>query len=167
MIPSRLAAFVVLVSLGVAGGAGCKRLAERAEEKAIERGTGGQVQIDDKHGTMTIVTDGGAMTVGTQATIPADWPKEVALYPGAKPELVAKSLDPKGKQAWSVTMDTPDGKEKVVAYYKANMTGFTLASTMDMGTSSMNVFQSPKFDVTVMISGEGTKTAISLNAVSK
>ncbi|HEY1695688.1 MAG TPA: hypothetical protein VGG39_26150 [Polyangiaceae bacterium] len=162
-----VASLAVVLALVAVASSGCKRLAERAEEKAIERSTGGQVKIDDKKGTLTIIADGGAVTMGAAATIPADFPKEVAVYPGAKPQMVAKSLDPKGKQAWSVTMETPDPSAKVVAYYKANMTGFTQASTMDMGTSNMSVYQSPRYDATVVINSEGAKSLISLTVASK
>lgn len=167
MIHRPLASLAVVLALVAVASSGCKRLAERAEEKAIERSTGGQVKIDDKKGTLTIIADGGAVMLGGAATIPADFPKEVAIYPGAKPEMVAKSLDPKGKQAWSVTMETPDPKEKVAAYYKANMAGFTQASTMDMGTSNMSVYQSPRYDVTVMVNSEGAKSMVSLTVASK
>jgi predicted phosphoribosyltransferase len=167
MTHRRVASLAVVLALCAVASSGCKRLAERAEEKAIERSTGGQVTIDDKKGTLTIVADGGAVTLGAAATIPSDFPKEVAVYPGAKPQMVAKSLDPKGKQAWSVTMETPDPRDKVAAYYKANMTGFTQASSMDMGTSSMSVYQSPKYDVTVVVNSEGTKSMLSLTVASK
>lgn len=159
---------VALVAVSAACTVGCKRLAEKAEEKAIERNTGGQVTINDKKGTLTIVTDAGAMTMGATTKVPDDFPKAVAIYPNAKPSFAAKTLDPKGKEVWSLTFDTNDTKEQVVSYYKANMSGFTVATSMDMGQSSMNVFQSPKYDVTLMVSSEtSSKTAITLNAVTK
>jgi hypothetical protein len=162
---------LALVAVSVTSTLGCKRLAEKAEEKAIERSTGGQVTINDKKGTLTIVTDAGAMTMGATTKIPDDFPKAVAVYPNAKPNFAAKSLDPKGKEVWSLTFETSDTKEQVLAYYKANMSGFTQATSMDMGQSSMNVYQSPKYDVTLMVSGvssgSSAKTGITLNAVTK
>ena len=150
----------------------CKRLAERAaekaEEKAIEKQTGGQVSINGQKGTLTIVTDAGAMTMGATAKIPDDFPKAVAVYPNAKPNFAAKSSGPGGKDVWSVTFETTDTKDQVVAYYKANMSGFTNATSMDLGTSTMNVWQSPKYDVTIMAAAEsGGKTAITLNVATK
>jgi hypothetical protein len=167
---------VALVSLVLAAALalpsmGCKRLAERAaekaEEKAIEKSTGGQVSINGQKGTMTIVTDAGAMTLGETAKIPDDFPKAVAVYANAKPKMAVKSAA-NGKEAWSLSLETPDTKDQVVAFYKANMSGFTVASTMDMGTSTMTVYQSPKYDVTMMVSAESAgKTGFTLNVATK
>jgi hypothetical protein len=158
---------VVVVALALPS-LGCKRLAEKAEEKAIERSTGGQVQINDgKGGGLKITTDAGTMMIGNGASIPDDFPKAVALYPGAKPILGAKQSDAKGKAVWTVSEETPDGKDKVVAYYKANMSGFTPTTTMDMGQSSMNVYDSPQYTVSLTIAAEGNKTGIQLTAATK
>jgi hypothetical protein len=159
---------LVVVATLAAPSAGCRRLEERMQEKAIEKGTGGQVQVDDQKGTITVVTDAGAMTLGASATLPADFPASVAIYPHATPSFATRSLDAKGKQAWSVLLETSDSKDKVAAYYKANMTGFTQASTMDMGQSTMSVYQSPKYEVSMMIAAEpSAKTAITLSVASK
>ena len=174
--PMRAAVAVVLAPLVLAAAfalpsMGCKRLAERAaekaEEKAIEKGTGGQVSINGQKGTMTIVTDAGTMTMGETAKIPDDFPKAVPVYPGAKAKMALKSASA-GKEVWSVSLETTDTKDQVVAYYKANMTGYTVASAMDMGTSTMTVYQSPKYDVTMMAAAESAgKTGITLNVASK
>lgn len=150
---------------------GCKRLAERAaekaEEKAIEKGTGGQVSINGQKGTMTIVTDAGAVTMGETAKIPDDFPKNVPVYPGATPKVAVKSAQG-GKDTWSVVLETTDSKDKVVAYYKANLSGFTQASSMDVGTGFMQVYQSPKMDVSLVVGSEsGGKQSITLSVTTK
>jgi len=169
-LPVVLASVVVATALSLPS-MGCKRLAERAaekaEEKALEKGTGGQVSINGQKGTMTIVTDAGQMTMGETAKIPDDFPKAVPVYANAKPKFALKSAT-NGKEAWSVNLETTDTKDQVVAFYKANMSGFTVASTMDMGTSTMTVYQSPKFDVTIMAAAESAgKTGVTLNVASK
>jgi hypothetical protein len=166
VLPVLLAAVVALPSVA------CKRLAERAaekaEEKAIEKSTGGQVTINGEKGTMTVVTDAGEMMLGGTTKIPADFPKDVAVYPGANPVMSAKAADAKGKESWQVMLETTDSKDKVTDYYKANMSGFTMASTMDMGTSAVRVYQSPKYQVSLMVGSEsGGKTSISLSVTSK
>jgi hypothetical protein len=173
MMPAMKALSVVTLVLAAAlalPSVGCKRLAERAaekaEEKALEKSTGGQVSINGQKGTMTIVTDAGEMMVGTTAKIPEDFPKSIPVYAGATPKMSVKSAN-NGKEAWSLSLETTDSKDKVVAFYKTSLTGFTVASSMDMGTSSMTVYQSPKYDVTVMVSAEAKTTGISLNVASK
>jgi len=161
---------LVLAAASVLPSVGCKRLAERAaekaEEKALEKSTGGQVSINGQKGTMTIVTDAGEVMLGATAKIPEDFPKSIPVYAGANPKMAMKSAS-NGKEAWSLSLESTDSKDKIVAFYKANMSGFTVASTMDMGTSAMTVYQSPKYDVTVMVSAESKTTGISLNVASK
>ena len=167
MRPFLFPSLIVVAALAVPS-MGCKRLAERAEERAIEKGTGGQVQIDDQKGTFTVVTDAGTVTMGSSATLPDDFPRSVPIYPHATPSFAAKSRDGKGKAAWSVMLETADSKDQVAAFYKSSLTGFTQASTMDMGQSTMSVYQSAKYDVSLMIASESkVKTAITLSVASK
>jgi hypothetical protein len=160
-----------LAFLAASSAGGCKRLAERAQEKAEERAvqkqTGGQVDIDSEKGTLRIVSDGGAITVGTGSTVPDDFPKVVPSYPGSTVAFAATSHE-LGKEGWTINLETRDSKDKVAAYYKANLSGFTQASTMELGTSLMQVWQSPKYDVTLILAEEGdAKTSVTLNVSSK
>jgi hypothetical protein len=163
---SRLASAAALLLVSVCA-AGCKRLAETAEEKAIERSSGGQATLTHEDGGgFRVVTDGAAMAMGAFAQVPEDFPKAVPLYPGATP-LFSSSNSVTGKSAWSVQLQTPDTKEQVVAYYKGHMSGFTEATAMDMGTTSMRVYQSPKYDVSLGVTAAGDKTVLTLNTTSK
>jgi hypothetical protein len=167
---------VVALALSLAlPSVGCKRMAERArekaiekaEEKAIERQTGGQVKVDKDKGTISVVTDGGAVTLGSGAKLPDDWPSAVPTYPAGKVAFAAKSASG-GKDTWAASFETTDAKEKVGEYYKANMSGFKLNSSMDLGTSSAQVWQSPKYDVSVMIGTESSnKTSVTLSVSTR
>ncbi|HEY5242599.1 MAG TPA: hypothetical protein VIJ22_14065 [Polyangiaceae bacterium] len=166
VVPVLLAAVVALPSVA------CKRLAERAAEKAveeaIEKQTGGKVSINGQKGTMTVVTDAGEIMIGPSATIPADFPKDVPLYPGAKPQLAVKQADPKGKITWQLNLETADPTAKITDYYKANSAGLTLETTFDMGTSATRIYQSPKYQVTLMIgAASGGMTSISESVSQK
>ncbi len=152
----------------------CKRMAERArekaiekaEEKAIEQQTGGQVKVDKDKGTIAIMTDGGALVLGTGAKLPDDWPSAVPAYPGGKVVFAAKSASGT-KDTWSASFETTDSKEKVGEYYKGNMSGFKQNSSMDLGTSSAQIWQSPKYDVSVMIGAESAKTSVTLSVSTR
>jgi hypothetical protein len=162
---------LVLASTLALASAGCKRFAERArekaEEKAIQKQTGGQVDLDTEKGTLRIVTDAGAVTVGTGAKVPDDFPKAVPIYPGSTVAFAATTRET-GKEAWTVNLETRDSKEAVAAYYKSNLGGFTQASNMELGTSIMQVWQGPKYDVTLIMATEAdSKTDITLNATAK
>ena len=55
--------------------------------------------LNDKKGTITIVTDAGVVTMGATANVPDDFPKTVALYPNAKPSFAAKTPTPRAKMS--------------------------------------------------------------------
>jgi hypothetical protein len=161
-----LASCAVAVSLALAPSA-CKRASERAEERAIEQQTGDQVRVDSEKQTVTVGNDAGSLVSSLGSKVPDDFPKVVPIYPGGKPMIAAKSSNPQGKPAWSVTLETDDTKDKVVAYYKANMSGLKLASDMDMGQTDMSIWQSPQYDVTLMVSEADQKTTIIVSATGK
>jgi hypothetical protein len=164
-LPLAVAAAVALHSVS------CKRMSERArekaEEKAIEKQTGGQVKLDNEKGTMTIVTDAGAMTVGTGAKLPDDFPKGVPPYPGATVQFAAKSSNA-GKDVWSAAFETTDSKDKVAAFYKSNLSGYTQASSMELGDSVVQAWQSAKYDVSLIVAADAAgKTTITMGVTAK
>src|SRR5689334_5423927 len=68
--------------------AGCRRiqekLAQKAAEKALEGTTGGKVDVDGQNITIKNADGKGTVAVGPGATVPADFPKDIPIYPGAK-----------------------------------------------------------------------------------
>jgi len=165
-------AVAALVAAAAVPTVGCKRLAERAaekaEEKAIEKSTGGQVNINDKKGTLTIVTDAGEVMFGATATVPADFPSAIPIYPGSHPVLAAKQGDAKGKPTWTLSLETPDPTDKITAFYKDKLSSFKLESTADnVGASAMRIYSSPQYQVVMMIGASGNKTSISLTVSQK
>jgi hypothetical protein len=171
MLPSRLAV-LALVAAAALPSVACRKLAEKAEERAIEKSLekqgGGQVNINGQNGSMTVTTDASSFEMGAGAKVPDDFPSAVPIYPGAKPAFAARSTDPKGKAAWSVQLETPDSKDQVVAFYKDHMSGFKQSATADLGKSAMAAWDGPQYAVTLMVGAENPKTtSISLNASSK
>jgi hypothetical protein len=161
-----LAALVLAVAVPSVA---CRRLSERArekaiekaEEKAIEKQTGGQVHINNGGGSINIVVDGGTLTLGTGAKLPDDWPSAIPAYPGAKVVFAAKSASG-NKDTWSAAFETTDTKDKIAEYYKSNLKDFKQNSSMDLGTGIAQVYQSAKYDVSVMIGAESNKTSVTL-----
>ena len=160
--PLLAAALVLTSALALTG---CKRISEKVEEKAIQNQTGGQVDL--QNGSLTIKSDAGTVVVGTSSKLPDDFPKAVPVYPGAKVEMAAKSSQ-NGKTVWSLTLETGDAHDKVAAFYKSGMSAFKETSSMKMGDSDMNVWQSAQYDVTLMVAtGSDQKTTLSMTVASK
>src|SRR5579884_1295834 len=119
-----------------------------------------------RRGEPTTSTDAGTVWAGPEARVPDDFPKDVPIYPGAEIDLAAKGT--RGKAAWSVTLEAADPKDRVVAYYRAHMRGFTVVSDVDVGETHMFVWQSPAYDVTVMTDSAGLdKTGITVNVAAR
>jgi hypothetical protein len=82
-----------------------------------------------------------------------DFPKVVPLYPGAVSEMAIKPNNPQGKRVWTLTLRTADAPDKVVAYYKANMPTFQLASgSQEAGPTVGGLWKSPQYDVSMLAS---------------
>lgn len=79
---------LTLIALALATG-GCRKIEEKMAEKAAEKATGGEVDIDSKTGQVKLKQKGpdGKETevqLGAGSTVPADFPKAVPIYPASK-----------------------------------------------------------------------------------
>jgi len=106
---------------------GCSKVEEKAAEKAAEKATGGQVDIDSKTGQVKMKQKGAdgketEVQLGQNTTVPADFPKNVPVYPGAK--LMASVSISQGENGHMLTLSTKDPVSAVLDYYKKNLAGF-------------------------------------------
>ncbi len=131
---------------------GCGSCIKSAGELALEKASGGQVNIGD-NGKMTVKTDKGTANIdfskngmkvdthnadgthatanyGTGSTVPAGFP--LPVFSGMKIINSAMGTDPKGKRGFML-MGMVDGKtaEEVAAFYEPALkkAGYTVAKT--------------------------------------
>ena len=99
---------------------GCKRAAEKMAAKAIERSSGGKVNVD--------------ISASGTATIPEGFPKDVLVPQDAK--IVISAKVPEG---FVVTMQSKELLDAVVKKYGAEMKthGWTEQASVNMGDSVM------------------------------
>lgn len=115
---------------------------ERMIERAIERETGGRVDIDtDGGGTMTFEGDNGeqfSVTAGEQAALPDNWPSEVAIMDDATITYAGSMMGASGGGLTTV-FTSGATKAEVVEFYKRTLAdaGYTIAGVMDFGDSAM------------------------------
>ena len=181
-------AIVVALPLGCS----CRqKIADKAIEKAIETqakkdGKDVDVKMDTKAGTMSIKakdgsenvnvdmkSDGNSFSIKTQdgvvlggenAKIPDSFPKDVPVFPGAKPTLV--TTDTKSEM-FSVSLTTADTFENVGTYYKKELAanGWKEEQTMTQsGDQPMQMLTYTKENRSVMvtITRDGANTALAL-----
>ncbi len=163
--PSTLArlALVAAVTTGALAGIACKG---SRDGQASPSSSGGRLEILD--GGLSLLTDAGVVSMGAGATLPADFPRAVPVYPAAKINMASRS-SPRGKPAWSLSLETSDERAKVVQFYASNMgAGFTKASDLAMGDTQMTIWQSAQDDVTLMVAtAADDRTTITMTVTSK
>lgn len=132
------------------------------------RGADGATTYEGSGDSFTMTSDDGTTTFssGKGATLPASFPKDVAVYPGATLEaVIAQSGEDKG---FSITATTPDAPEKVAAFHKKELTaqGWTekqsLSQTGD-APMQMLVYTKDARQLTLIITRDGEVTRAALN----
>jgi hypothetical protein len=152
---------VVVLVLALGLGVGCRRsvtvTGKDGSSATITESRGGvEINVRGKDG-QTVKIAGG----GRSAALPEDFPKDVAIYAGAKP--VASVTAGKGMQ---VTLQTGDAVDKVAAFYKAQLKtdGWEIQGTVDQaeGTMLTCVKESEKRQLLVTVAHGDDGTMVSL-----
>ena len=135
---------------------------EEALEQAIEK-DGARANVDLSKGRISIQTKEGQKLeiAGTdgELKIPADFPKDVLVYKGAKVETTVKATE-----GTMVTLTTPDPTAKVTEAYKADMkkSGWDEKTSVLMPGMTMLQYTKDKRTVSLHISGDDKATLILL-----
>lgn len=164
------AACVIVVSLGLGLGA-CSKIEEKMAEKAAEKATGGQVDIDSKTGKVKLKQKGpdgkeSEVQLGEGSTVPADFPKAVPIYPGAK---VMSAVTVSQGESHVVTLNTKDSTQQVLDFYKKNLASFKTDGELTGGdTTMLNVSNDQlTVGVTATKSSDDGTTLINLTTSAK
>ncbi len=129
---------VIGILIGVAGQVIFSKIGFNFMKKGIEQKTG--ISMDTEGKSMTIKDDktGAEINIGTEGKIPADFPKDFPLYPGAKVEGNISGAENKAGKGFWVILSTTDDAAKVTAFYETNLAknGWAIGSTMNIGSSA-------------------------------
>lgn len=141
-----------------------QKMGEKTTEKLIESQTGGKVDINSEEGKVTIKGKEGEEVIIGGGQLPSNFPKDVPIYPGAKPagSWTSTTGDEKGVL---VTLETNDGKNKVVSFYSAELpkNGWTIETTTTTDEGVMYIIKKNTRTGWVTITAEkNSKTTIGL-----
>ena len=163
-MPRLLALAVALSLLG-----GCKSKQRLFEEKAKEATGADEVHVEEngKRVTLSQTDDAGGgaeIEVGREARIPADFPKNIPIYPGSK-IVAAVSMSEHGKRGHLVTLSAEAPADDVVAYYKKRLPD--LGKLQEVGIGGMRVLtvEPAGMKISATISTNGAGTTIQLSAL--
>lgn len=137
-------------------------------EKALEGATGGKVDING--GKVTIKGENGGTVTYGDTSLPADWPSDAPVYPGAKITFSgSSSANADGKTAATVALTTSDSSDKVSSYYKDQIAakGWTIKGTAQaQGTTSISAEKDTR-QLIIIIGASENLTSISISTGTK
>ncbi|MBI5093027.1 MAG: hypothetical protein HZB26_11390 [Candidatus Hydrogenedentes bacterium] len=186
---ARVGLSLVVIGLPLAG---CGKAKETVVEKAIEAAASKDgAKVDIEKGKMTITTKDGESTLtsneqgnaltmktpegtvtvssGENAKVPDDFPKDIPLYPGAKPATVTSSSE---KMEFMLTFTTKDPVEKVGEHFKKEVTaqgwteGMVMNTPGEQATQMLNYTKGGR-SLMVVISKQSDDTTIQVTTSGK
>jgi hypothetical protein len=126
---------------------------------------GEKVTVDSAGKNVTVTTSDGkvAYAAGGGVSLPAGFPADVPIYPGAN-ITAAVSAGNAGSQGRAVTFETGDLPRKVADFYKDKLSGWERAAEMTSGAAATLVLRAPdkKRTVTVVATPAGGRTYVTL-----
>jgi len=153
-------AVFVLAGLAVSAGTACKSksaresVAENRIEKALEKASGGKVDVDLKGGTIKVKTAEGdsVLTTGEQKW-PEDLPESAIKFEDAKVRAVARSSTEEGKN-WTIHL--LDVGDNALDEYSAKLKdgGWTITMATTAGQGGTIVATKDGLMVNVMINAD-------------
>jgi len=155
----------ILVAIAIAAAApsiGCKKIRERvfAKETAVQ--TGGEIDAGEDPFAIDDPAS-GAMLAGL-AQIPADFPADLPIYPGAKPVVATTTREDGGDDAkYTVVAQTGDSPEQVMSFYRGKFPKPALASSTG-GVQVMRVTTPSGVNASITAIGAGAQTLVTLSA---
>jgi hypothetical protein len=173
------AIMIIVFTAGCVGQKIAEKLTEETIERAIEKESGEDVEIDLDEGSMTvdtgegqvnidsdgesmeIQTDDGKAEFGTGADLPEDFPGDVPLYSDMEITTSWKSSEG-DKTNYSITAVSEKGVDEIFGWYKDNLGGWEISGEFSLDTeegktSSFNAAKG-EVEMTLMImeTEEGT-----------
>ena len=156
-----------VVAVLIVGSVINRLIAKTAAEKMIEAATGGKAQVNTDNGEVTVKTDQG--TYSTSDKIPANFPSDVPVYPGAKVQSSVATSQEQGNGHY-LGLETSDSLDTVTAWYKSQVvdkgwkieSDATINGTLILGATK----DTRQLSVSVSDGGSG-KVAITLVVATK
>lgn len=158
---------ILLVALAVFS-VGCKNVAEKAVEKAIEKESGGKARVNANDGTIEVETDKGKVQIGKN-DLPEGFPEDVPVYRKAK---IVSSVN--NQDTYQITFSAEGKKmDEISDFYKEELEGNGWKSDSSSNSNAAGQvmsglqYEKDSRKVSVMITESGDTTAIILQTSEK
>lgn len=156
-------AVVVTGALALAGcGQVAEKVGEEAAEKAIEQGSGGDVQLDLEDDSIKIEGEDGSLSIGG-GEMPEDFPSEVTLPPGGT--VVAGSSFQDGKNTgWLVESTYADSPSTLSDSLATGLEsgGFDETGSFSTNGTTTATYEGNGFDVATAVTAADSGSALTI-----
>lgn len=153
-------AIVGVISFFVFGLVG-KKTAETITEKAAEQATGGKVDISDDGKKVTIETDEGKATIGTNK-VPDSFPFDITIYTGSEVTSTTET-----NNGVSIILKTSDSVSTSFDFYKSDLKNNGWAESSSSTYQGSSILLSTKGNKQVVVTAttdpSDDKTLISIS----
>ena len=158
----QIASGALAVALAVPALAGCGSAVQGAVEKAAGQAIGGNVDINS-NGLSVTDSNGNQVQIGSDVTMPDNWPAAVPKFDGGKLTSVMVAGDGASVNAmWSTDASAADAAK---AYGDAlTGAGFTQDQTTNAGGVESSQYSGNGYTVNVVVSSAGDGTTVLVNA---
>lgn len=143
---------------------GCSSVSERVVEDAMEQEGNENVDVDmNRDGSMEIESDTVKVTTGQN--IPADWPQDIPLLPGATIESSMFGTNKETNEVGGmITLSTEMSPQDALDFYADALgsDGWTETARATMGPSSVLSMTKDGRATAVMVQSDGAKSSVTL-----
>jgi len=157
-----IASGALAIALAVPALAGCSSAVQGAVEKAAGQAIGGNVDINS-NGLSVTDSNGNQVQIGSDVTMPDNWPAAVPKFDGGKLTSVMVAGDGASVNAmWSTDASAADAAK---AYGDAlTSAGFTQDQTTNAGGVESSQYSGNGYTVNMVVSSAGDGTTVLVNA---
>lgn len=158
----QIASGALAIALAVPALAGCGSAVQGAVEKAAGQAIGGNVDINS-NGLSVTDSNGNQVQIGSDVTMPDNWPSVVPQFDGGKLTSVMVAGDGASVNAmWSTDASAADAAK---AYGDAlTGAGFKQDQTTNAGGVESSQYSGNGYTVNVVVSSAGDGTTVLVNA---
>lgn len=150
---------VLVVTMFAVVGCG-KKTAENLAEKAIEKATNSQVDVDVSNNTVKFNTNGGTFESGDKVSLPAGFPSDIFVIDGT----IKTATKMTQNEYYTVSVETAKSVTAADAEYQQELKkdGWEITATYNISASSTIAAQKADRTLSVSISESEGKTLVIL-----
>lgn len=155
---------LVLVLIPLIGASCGQKAVERTAEKALEKASNGNVDIDINKNTVAVNINGGVTgQIGDDVKLPNDFPSDVYVVDGT----IKTAIRNAERNGFSVSLQTTKTPAEVKALYdeKLKAQGWNETLSMNAGDGSTTSASKGTRTVTVIITSSDGVTAVMLSVI--